>query len=105
MFVKRALSAAEEKKAADTLKQDRVHTFRRMIVRAGRIGISGHERPDGDCIGSCLGLWHYLKIHYPQVDCGVYLDDVPDSSGDFQFQLVDVATNEVVKTARNGSGG
>ena len=34
-----------------------------------------------------------------------YLDDVPDSSGDFQFQLVDGATNEVVKTARNGSGG
>ena len=28
---------------------------------AGRIGISGHVRPDGDCVGSCLALWQYLK--------------------------------------------
>ena len=29
--------------------------------KAGRIGISGHIRPDGDCVGACLGLWQYLK--------------------------------------------
>ena len=23
--------------------------------------IVGHIRPDGDCVGSCLGLYHYLK--------------------------------------------
>ena len=78
MFVKRALSAAEEKKAADTLNQDRVHTFRRMIVRAGRIGISGHERPDGDCIGSCLGLFNYIKDNYPDKQVEVNLQPIPD---------------------------
>ena len=26
--------------------------------KAGRIGISGHIRPDGDCIGSCMGLYN-----------------------------------------------
>ena len=27
---------------------------------AKRIGISGHIRPDGDCVGSCLGMYNYL---------------------------------------------
>ena len=25
------------------------------------MGIGGHIRPDGDCIGSCMGLYLYLK--------------------------------------------
>ena len=28
--------------------------------KAERIGISGHVRPDGDCIGACMGLYLYL---------------------------------------------
>lgn len=28
---------------------------------AGRIGISGHIRPDGDCVGSAMALYLYLK--------------------------------------------
>lgn len=23
--------------------------------------IAGHTRPDGDCVGACMGLWHYLR--------------------------------------------
>lgn len=33
---------------------------------AQRIGIGGHIRPDGDCIGSCLALYQYLKKGLPQ---------------------------------------
>ena len=32
---------------------------------AGKIAISGHVRPDGDCIGSCMGLYLYLKKAMP----------------------------------------
>lgn len=32
---------------------------------AKRVGISGHVRPDGDCVGSCLGLYLYLKKCLP----------------------------------------
>jgi len=39
--------------------------------------IIGHVRPDGDCIGSCLGLFNYLEAVYPQVEISVYLDE-PD---------------------------
>ena len=29
--------------------------------------ISGHVRPDGDCVGSCMGLYLYLKEQYPHI--------------------------------------
>ena len=32
---------------------------------AKRIGISGHIRPDGDCVGSVLGLQMYLRKCIP----------------------------------------
>ena len=31
------------------------------VKDAKTIGISGHIRPDGDCVGSCMGLYLYLK--------------------------------------------
>ena len=41
---------------------------------AQRIGISGHVRPDGDCVGACLSLWQYLKKNMPEADVKVYLE-------------------------------
>ena len=38
------------------------------------VGITGHIRPDGDCIGSCMGLYSYLKDNCPQLDVTVYLE-------------------------------
>ena len=31
------------------------------IEKAETIAIGGHVRPDGDCIGSCMGLFRYIK--------------------------------------------
>jgi len=45
---------------------------------AKRIGISGHVRPDGDCVGSCLALWQYLSNQLPQADIRVFLETPPD---------------------------
>ena len=49
------------------------------IERAQTIAISGHVRPDGDAIGSSMGLYYYLKDNYPDKTVCVYLEDVPDS--------------------------
>lgn len=38
------------------------------------VGIAGHVRPDGDCVGTCMGLYLYLKQEYPQLEVDVYLD-------------------------------
>ncbi len=45
---------------------------------AVRIGISGHIRPDGDCVGSCLALWQYLKKALPNVYIKVFLQKPSD---------------------------
>ena len=45
---------------------------------AKRIGISGHVRPDGDCVGSCLGLWQYLKKCLPCANVQVFLEKPAD---------------------------
>ena len=41
---------------------------------AKRIGISGHVRPDGDCIGACMGLYLYLKKELAQAQIQVFLE-------------------------------
>ncbi|MCR4604873.1 MAG: bifunctional oligoribonuclease/PAP phosphatase NrnA [Eubacterium sp.] len=49
------------------------------IQKAGTIAISGHVRPDGDAIGSSMGLYFYLRDNYPEKQVDVYLEEVPDS--------------------------
>lgn len=56
------------------IMKDEFHT---MIERAESVGIFGHVRPDGDCIGSCLGLYNYITNRYDK-DVTVYLEEVPD---------------------------
>ena len=41
--------------------------------------IAGHTRPDGDCVGACMGLWHYLRDNYPEIEADVRLEPVPES--------------------------
>ena len=49
-----------------------------IINDASTIAIGGHIRPDGDCIGSCMGLYNYLKENYPNLDVDVYLQEIPE---------------------------
>ena len=42
------------------------------------VGITGHIRPDGDCTGSVLGLYNYLKDNAPDIDVNVYLEQPSD---------------------------
>lgn len=49
------------------------------VQGAKKIGITGHVRPDGDCIGSTLALYHFLKNHMPQdVEVRVFLEKPAD---------------------------
>ena len=41
------------------------------------VGISGHIRPDGDCVGSCMGMYLYITKNYPDIKVDVFLEDVP----------------------------
>ena len=46
-----------------------------MVQEAASVAILGHIHPDGDCVGSTLGLWNYLRREYPQIQADVYLKD------------------------------
>lgn len=41
------------------------------------VGIAGHVKPDGDCVGAALGLYLYLRDNFPQIAVDVYLEQPP----------------------------
>ncbi len=48
------------------------------VKDAKTIAIGGHIRPDGDCVGSVMGLYLYLKKELPGAEIDVYLDKHED---------------------------
>lgn len=40
--------------------------------------IAGHVRPDGDCAGSSLAVYNYIREYYPQVQTDLYLEPIPN---------------------------
>lgn len=51
----------------------------KWLKEARTVAIGGHERPDGDCVGSCTGLYQYIKKYYKDVEVDLYLEDIPES--------------------------
>lgn len=49
------------------------------FVGVKSIAISGHIRPDGDCVGSCLATYNYIKENYPKIRVDLFLEAVPES--------------------------
>lgn len=42
------------------------------------LAITGHVHPDGDCAGSCLALYTYVKENYPAVETDLFLEEPTD---------------------------
>ena len=49
------------------------------ISKAGTIALGGHDRPDGDCAGSCMGLYNYVRENFPEKEIDVYLEELPNT--------------------------
>ncbi len=56
--------------------------LRGYIERAGTIAIAGHRKPDGDCIGACMAVFHYIRNQWGDKDVTVYMGHFPES---FQY--------------------
>ncbi|MFR3386837.1 MAG: DHH family phosphoesterase [Lachnospiraceae bacterium] len=52
--------------------------FSKRIEEARTIAIGGHVRPDGDCTGSCMGMYNYLREKLPKT-VDVYLEEIPEA--------------------------
>ena len=57
------------------------------------VAIGGHVRPDGDCVGACMGLYQYLRDNYRDIETDVYLEEIPshfsfvEGTGDIRHQV------------------
>lgn len=49
-----------------------------LLTGKHSVGITGHVRPDGDCAGSCLALYNYIKKNHPQILAKLYLEPIPE---------------------------
>lgn len=42
------------------------------------VGISGHVRPDGDCVGSTMAVYNYIVTYHPEIQVDIYLESIPN---------------------------
>lgn len=61
-----------------------------------RIALGGHVRPDGDCIGSCMGLYLYIKEQFPHIITDVYLEIIPEA-----FNMINGTENVKTQVSEN----
>ena len=53
-------------------------SLEKVLEGAKTVAISGHVRPDGDCVGSCLATYNYIKENYPEISVDLYLEPIPN---------------------------
>jgi len=68
-----------------------------LIENSKTISIVGHIRPDGDCIGSCLGLYNYINDNYSGKRVDVFLEPIMEK---FKFlngasEIINETTDEI----------
>lgn len=49
-----------------------------QLLGVSTAAIVGHVRPDGDCVGSCLAVWNYIKAWHPDIKAQIYLEPIPN---------------------------
>ena len=67
--------------------ENNMTNFIEVLQGAKRIGISGHLRPDGDCLGSCTALYTYLTENIEEIknskndniEIYVFLERIPEN--------------------------
>lgn len=50
-----------------------------FLQQAKSVGITGHIRPDGDCVGSALAVYNYIKTWHSDIDVDLYLGEFSES--------------------------
>ena len=68
----------KQEQLVEKRKNQNMMRIEEVIGSAETIGIAGHVRPDGDCVGSCMGMYLYLKKVYPSSRIDVFLQEIPE---------------------------
>jgi len=87
------------------MKEEIAQTIKDLLQSKRRVVIIGHKNPDGDAIGSCLGLYFFLKGrgHQTQVvmpnDFPEFLKWLPGCDQIITYDRDNVAVKEQIATA------
>lgn len=57
----------------------RMFNLKELLEGKQSVALGGHVRPDGDCVGSTMGLYLYLKENFSQIETDLYLESVPEA--------------------------
>ena len=49
-----------------------------VLQNVKSVGISGHVRPDGDCVGSTMAVYNFIKNNYPDMAVSIFLEPIPN---------------------------
>ena len=45
-----------------------------LLQGAKKVALSGHIRPDGDCVGSVMSVYQYIKKNMPEIEVKAFLE-------------------------------
>lgn len=48
----------------ETIRQEKLDTFRKLLSGAARVAVVSHTHPDGDALGSTTAMLHYVREKY-----------------------------------------
>ena len=54
-----------------------IQSLEEVLTGKQTVAISGHIKPDGDCVGSTLGVYNYLRTYHPEVKTELFLEEIP----------------------------
>ena len=57
---------------------EKIEKIDALLAGVSTVAIAGHIKPDGDCTGSTLALYNYIKNNYPEIQVTLYLDPIPN---------------------------
>lgn len=57
---------------------EKIEKIDALLAGVSTAAIAGHIKPDGDCTGSTLALYNYIKNNYPDIRVRLYLEPIPN---------------------------
>lgn len=55
-----------------------MNSLEEQLVGVRSVAVAGHVKPDGDCVGSCLATYNYIKEYHPQMQACLFLEPIPN---------------------------
>ncbi len=55
-----------------------MYSLEEALAPVKTVAVTGHTKPDGDCIGSCLATYNYIKTYHPEIEVTLYLEPIPN---------------------------